>query len=94
LLVLGWANSQRSYPVAYDWARVGRVVVVVVAFMSVSQWVLPQVGLAAIGLRVLVAGLFPLALIALGAVTRDDLQRTRAMIEGRLGRGGEAGVVP
>ena len=94
LLVLGWANSQRSYPVAYDWARVGRVVVVVVAFMSLSQWVLPQVGLAAIGLRVLVAALFPLALIAVGGVTRDDLQRARAMIEGRFGRGGEAGVVP
>ncbi|MDX6592731.1 MAG: hypothetical protein QOJ13_1927 [Gaiellales bacterium] len=79
LLLLGWLNAQRSYPVPYDWNRVLRVAAVAVAYVALSLWVLPETGAVGITLRLLAAASFPLALLAVGALSRDDGARMRAL---------------
>jgi len=45
LLWLGWWNAQRSYPVHYNWPRIGRVAVVVTVFLAASEWLIPESGI-------------------------------------------------
>ena len=42
LLWWGWANAQRSYPVPYDWLRVGKVAAMAMLLLALSQWVIPR----------------------------------------------------
>jgi O-antigen/teichoic acid export membrane protein len=93
LLWLGWWNAERSYPVPYDWRRVGRIAAVAVAFLALSNWVVPQVGLVAIIIRAILIIVFPLVLLALGGITRGDIRRATKMVSFR--RSGDAvEVVP
>jgi O-antigen/teichoic acid export membrane protein len=80
LLWLGWLNAQRSYPVAYDWNRVLRVFAVATAYVALSVWVLPETGAVGIALRIVAAASFPLALFVVGALSRDDGARMRALL--------------
>ena len=86
LLWLGWLNAERSYPVPYQWSRVARVAAMVVAFMALSQWVIPDVGVLAVTVRLLLVAAFPLALIPIGALTRGDLRKGRGMVLSRFRR--------
>jgi O-antigen/teichoic acid export membrane protein len=90
LLLLGWLNAERGYPVSYDWARVGRVTLVVVAIIALSQWVIPGTGVVALVVRVLLAALFPLTLVPVGGLTRADVRKCRSMLTRRRGRAAEA----
>jgi len=90
LLLLGWLNAEHGYPVPYDWARVGRVAIVVVAIIALSQWVIPGVGIVAVIVRTLLAVLFPLALVPVGGLTRADVRKGRSMLTRRRGRAAEA----
>jgi len=84
LLLMGWANAQRSYPVPYDWWRVAKVAGVVTAFLAVSEWVIPATGIGVVALRLVLAGVFPLALLAVGGLTRDEARRGMRMVSNRL----------
>jgi len=86
LLWLGWLNAQRSYPVPYDWRRVGKVAAVVTAYLVASEWVIPDVGVIAVAVRVLLACVFPFVLVAVGGLERGDLRKGREMFLGRLRR--------
>ena len=88
LLWLGWLNAQRSYPVPYDWRRVGRVAAVAIVFLALSNWVVPQEGGVAIVIRAALIAVFPLVLVALGGITRRDIRRATKMVS--LRRSGEA----
>jgi O-antigen/teichoic acid export membrane protein len=79
LVVLGWRNAQRSYPVSYDFSRVLRIVATAAVFMVVLVELVPAVGLVGIGTRVLLVALFPLALFAVGVVTRGERSRIVAL---------------
>ncbi len=79
LVVLGWRNAQRSYPVSYDFSRVLRIVATAAAFMVVLVELVPAVGLVGIGTRILLVALFPLALFAVGVVTRGERSRIVAL---------------
>ena len=94
LLVMGWANAQRSYPVPYDWWRVAKVAAVVAAFLAVSEWVVPAKGLGVVALRLLLAAVFPLALLAVGGLTRGEVRRGMRMITNRLPRQLRVRVAP
>jgi O-antigen/teichoic acid export membrane protein len=90
LLVLGWLNAERGYPVPYDWARVLRVTMVVVVIIALSQWVIPGTGIVAVIVRVLLAAVFPLALVPVGGLTRADVRKGRSMLTRWRGRAAEA----
>jgi hypothetical protein len=62
------------------------VAAVAVAFMALSQWVIPQEGTLGVTLRVALALAFPLALVPTGVLTGDEITRGRAMIAARLRR--------
>ena len=86
LLWLGWLNAQRSYPVPYDWRRVGKVAAVVTAYLMASEWVIPDVGVIGVAVRVLLACVFPFVLVAVGGLERGDLRKGREMFLSRLRR--------
>jgi O-antigen/teichoic acid export membrane protein len=93
LLVMGWANAQRSYPVPYDWWRICKVAAVAVAFMALSVWVIPSRGALAVVVRIVLAIGFPLVLVPVGGLTRGEIRRGWALIAARLPgrlRGAEA----
>jgi O-antigen/teichoic acid export membrane protein len=83
LLWLGWWNAQRSYPVHYNWRRIGRVAAVVTVFLAASEWVIPQSGIGWLAVRGALALAFPLALLGSGAITRAELRRGREMVRER-----------
>lgn len=76
---LQWLNAQRSYPIAYEWARVGRVAVVVLLVMILSVWVLPESRALGITLRVALVAAYPAALVAVRAVSLSDARRLRGL---------------
>jgi O-antigen/teichoic acid export membrane protein len=86
LLWMGWANAQRSYPVPYDWLRVGRVAGMAVLLLALSQWVIPAVGPIAVLVRLLLATVFPLMLVPVGALSKGDVRKGWRIIAGRLRR--------
>ncbi|MDX6548877.1 MAG: hypothetical protein QOG33_2427 [Gaiellales bacterium] len=79
LLWLGWLNAQRSYPVDYDWNRVLRIFAVTTGYVALSLWVVPEASAGGIVLRLLLSASFPLALLAVGALSADDRDRIRAL---------------
>jgi O-antigen/teichoic acid export membrane protein len=79
LVVLGWRNAQRSYPVKYDFGRVLRVVAMAALFMAVLVELVPPIGVAGIGLRVLLVAVFPLSLVAVGVVTPGERSKMIAL---------------
>jgi O-antigen/teichoic acid export membrane protein len=83
LLYMGWANAQRSYPVNYDWNRVLRVSAVAAAYVAISIWLVPDSGAVPIAVRVLLIGSFPLALFAVGALSRGDRARVAGLLQQR-----------
>jgi O-antigen/teichoic acid export membrane protein len=86
LLWLGWLNAQRSYPVPYDWNRVFRILAVTSGYVALSLWVVPEATVVGVALRLLLAASFPLALLAVGALSAGDRDRIRALVAMR-GRG-------
>ena len=58
----------------------------VAAFMAVSEWVLPATGIATVVVRLLLAAVFPLALLAVGGLNRGEVRRGLRMISNRLPR--------
>ena len=79
LVVLGWRNAQASYPVSYDFKRVLRIVALAALFMVVLVELVPPIGIAGIGLRVLLVAIFPLALVAAGVVTPGERSKIIAL---------------
>jgi hypothetical protein len=80
LVVLGWRNAQRSYPVSYDFSRVLRVVATAAIFMVALVEAVPAVGWIGISTRVALVAGFPLALMAVGVVTPGERKRIAALM--------------
>jgi O-antigen/teichoic acid export membrane protein len=79
LVVLGWRNAQRSYPVSYDFSRVLRIAALAAIFMAALVEVVPAVGIAGITARVALVAVFPLALVAAGVVTPGERTKMIAL---------------
>ena len=79
LVVLGWRNAQRSYPVSYDFSRVLRIVAVAAIFMAVLVEAVPAIGTIGITARVALVAAFPLALMAVGVVTPGERTKIVAL---------------
>jgi O-antigen/teichoic acid export membrane protein len=86
LMGLQWLNARRVYPIAYDWSRVGRVAGWTVAVIAVSIWVLPVSSIAGIAARIALAAAYPAGLLAVGALSRSDVARARALWRSRSRR--------
>jgi O-antigen/teichoic acid export membrane protein len=86
LVVLQWLNARRMYPIAYEWGRVGRVVAYTAGILALSVWVVPQTGAVGIVARVALAAAFPLGLVALRALSADELRRIPSVLRPRRGR--------
>lgn len=83
LVGLQWLNAQRSYPIAYEWARVARVALVVAALVSLSVWVLPENGVLGIALRILLVLVYPAGLVAVRVLSPGDARRLRDLWRSR-----------
>jgi O-antigen/teichoic acid export membrane protein len=81
LVVLGWRNAQHSYPVDYDFARVLRVVAVAVVFVVAAVEVVPATGWIGITVRIALSAVFPLGLLAVGALTPGERRRIKALAD-------------
>jgi O-antigen/teichoic acid export membrane protein len=86
LLWLGWLNSQHSYPVPYEWPRIGKTALVTGAFLALSLWAIPETGALGIAARLAAIVAFPLGLMAVGAVSRGEIERGWALVLTRVGR--------
>jgi O-antigen/teichoic acid export membrane protein len=80
LVVLGWRNAQRSYPVSYDFRRVLRIAALAAIFMTALVEAVPAVGWAGISARVILVAIFPLALVAVGVVTPGERKRIVSLL--------------
>lgn len=80
LVYLGWLNSQRSYPVAYEWGRVIRIALLVSAILVASVWWIPATGAAGYAIRGALAVAFPLGLILVGAFSPGEQRLIRARL--------------
>lgn len=85
LVILGWLNAQRSFPVRYDWLRIGRIATATAALVALSLWVIPPAGAVGLPLRILLALAFPALLAVVGAITPAERARLRGLIQRGLG---------
>ncbi|HLK42005.1 MAG TPA: polysaccharide biosynthesis C-terminal domain-containing protein [Thermoleophilia bacterium] len=85
LVLFGWLNAQRSFPVQYDWSRVLRIAAATTVLVGLSLWAIPDTGAVGIGLRVIAAAAFPFVLAAIGAITPAERARLRALLQRGLG---------
>jgi len=96
LVLLGWLNAQAGFPVPYDWARIGRIVVAASALVALSVWVVPDTGVAGVLGRIVLVAAYPLALLAVGAVSPRDWRRFEGLVDrvrrGRRRRAPEEGL--
>ncbi len=90
LLLLAWFNAQAGFPVAYHWSRVARTVGVACGFVAISIWAIPDTGPVGIPLRVLLALVFPLGLMAVGVLTPGDRARIRRLARAMRSRRGKS----
>jgi O-antigen/teichoic acid export membrane protein len=90
LVFFQWLNARRVYPVPYEWSRVGRVALLAAAVIALSVWAIPSTGPVGLPLRVAIAAAFPLGLVAVGAVSREDLRRIPSLWRSRRRRVGPA----
>ena len=93
LVYLGWRNAQHSYPVDYEWSRVIRTALVAAAFVLLSMLVIPATGWVGVPLRVILAVLFPLGLVATGVVHRGEVGRVRDNLKAMGKRRSKAAVI-
>lgn len=86
VMALGlWLVVRRFYPVRYEWGRLGRVVLVLGAVLAVwTFWPDPPAGLAWLGIRIGLIVAYPLALVGLGLLGRDEIATLRRLL--RRGR--------
>ena len=75
LAAIQWANARRMWRVDYEWNRVARIAVVAAALVALSLWVVPETGLLGFAGRVGLVAAYPVGLVAVRAVSRDDLRR-------------------
>ncbi|HXR31925.1 MAG TPA: oligosaccharide flippase family protein [Solirubrobacterales bacterium] len=66
VLALMYGFTQRLFAVPYEWARLGRVVLVSAALVAVGELLLPTEGIVGLAARIALWLLYPLALLASG----------------------------
>ena len=84
-----WLNARRMYRVHYEWGRVGRIAVVTAGFVALSLWVVPETGVVGFAGRAALVVLYPVALVAVRAVSRDDLRRIPGALRAARRRRGD-----
>jgi O-antigen/teichoic acid export membrane protein len=94
LVVMGWRNAQRSYPVKYDFSRVLRVAALAAVFMAIEVELVPPTHAVGLVLRVGSVALFPFALMAIGVFTPGERKRMVSLAKQiRSGRPGRRATV-
>ncbi len=82
-------REHRVFPVPYAWGRIVRIPLVL-ALAFAATLLLPDAGAGWLAVRVAVAAAIPLGYIAVGFLTRAELDRGRAIVRGLRSRGGTA----
>ncbi len=72
VLALMYGFTQRLFPVPYEWGRLARIVFTSAALVAFGELLLPSEGFAGLVLRVLLWGVYPLALFASGFFTPGE----------------------
>lgn len=91
---LQWLNGRRMYPIAYEWGRVLRVGLYTAGIVALSLWVVPETGALGIAARIVIAVVYPVGLVAIGAITRGDVRRIPGVLRSWRRRRGSVEVEP
>ena len=91
LATLQWLNAHRVYPISWEWSRVARVAALTAGVVALSLSVLPETGVLGIGGRVALALAYPVALVALGALSLAEVRRLPNVWRSRKQWGRRAG---
>jgi O-antigen/teichoic acid export membrane protein len=72
VVVLMYAFTQRLFVVPYEWARLGRVVIVSAALVALGEALLPTDGIDGLAARAVLWLLYPVALLATGFFNAEE----------------------
>jgi O-antigen/teichoic acid export membrane protein len=71
--------SRGLHPMRLEWGRLARVAVVLTGLGALAVWLAPSAALPAMGVKVLILSLYPLALLAVGFLTSEERDKVRAL---------------
>ena len=77
MLVVMWALTRSLFPVAFEWSRLARFVLVTGAVTVAAELLLPDAGAAGLITRALVLAALPLLLVAVGFFRAGELAAAR-----------------
>lgn len=83
MLVAMWALTHSLFPVAFEWARLAQVVVVVGGLTAAGELLLPTDGAAGFVTRALVLAALPVALVATRFFRPGELRAARGLLSRR-----------
>jgi O-antigen/teichoic acid export membrane protein len=83
MLVAMWALTRKLFPVAFEWSRLARFVLVVGGLTTVAELLLPTDGVLGFVTRAVVLALLPLALVASRFFRPGELRAARGLLSRR-----------
>ena len=83
--------TRRAFPVAFEWGRLARLVIVVGGLAVAGDLALPTSGFPGLIERVLVWAAIPPALLATGFAHPEELRRAQALLDRARARGSRTG---
>jgi O-antigen/teichoic acid export membrane protein len=99
VVALMYAFTQRLFPVPYQWARLGRVVIVSAALVGLGEWLAPSEGAAGLLIRAALWLAYPAVLLLSGFFTDEErgwlarLRHPGALLQDLRAAPGEPGAV-
>ena len=93
MFVLMLWREHRVFPVPYRWFRIIRIPVVIAAGLVAASFI-PEEGLGALILRIVVAVLIPLAYLAIGVLARGEIRRLVELMASVRSRASRSGDLP
>jgi len=83
VLVLMYVFTQRLFPVPYEWVRLLKVIGSAAAMIAIGLLFVPNEGLGALALRLLLIAAVPLAMIATGFFSRTEWEYVKLLARPR-----------
>ena len=81
-------REHRVFTVPYAWGRIVRIPLVL-AIAFAATLLVPDAGAGWLAVRILIAAAIPLGYIAVGFLTRAEIERGKAIVRGLRSRGGQ-----
>jgi O-antigen/teichoic acid export membrane protein len=83
VLVLMYAFTQRLFPVPYEWLRLAKVIGSAALMISIGVLFVPDDGLAALALRLLLIAAVPVAMVATRFFSREEWEYVKLLARPR-----------